>query len=1086
MKSDSFNKTEPFWRQFERLAVQMVSEAFNVTPGVVYVTHPSKDGGYDGVISHSLAEDIFDVEDLTYVEAKLRSAERGIGLRDFAATVIIALNDAAQTLVVVANRPFTEQAFEQACRFFMRTNLRVKLVDGATVSGWVRRNHSVLEGQFSPELLNDLTLKQQTREQVKEYRFDCHKQSYLARPWILENEQVTLRTGWQKDGTPADCELKSHLTNQVQSGNLPALIGKKRALLVKDLSKALSANSGIGNIVGLTGTGGVGKSVIVGHVLQRLTRPRDGDSRSWTGMVDVGKASSSRLLFIAILTAIFGIDPRDLTEGETDYWEADVLISRLGGDQATPSMLKAVRRSLQRGLQEYESSWDLNTGPLLDFLQQVVRNRCRSQAMTLVFHELNKSTSETLDFLYQVARILAEAGASVLLEIRDQGYERTASKRSQDGHLAVLPMHEWKAFVDLFRTISAGGVFHVDTLSEGESVAYLEDLIPGLGNDRAKVIIRYVGTIPLHLNLTAEWHKAEKIFHRPDGGIYLLQDIERFFIEQEITPASVDAIFDRVIEAWWNHPESIYRSSIAAAALLDGRLPFSAIECLIKNGDSSTTIENLIESGLFILSMDTKSEIEVAHDLIRERMATFKSGRSPVHAQIAQRLLQQLSLLYSDELTQKMRRVDLLEALGSENAYETCCLSHAVANSLAQTRDWSQASRYYEKACRAIGGCIGSVENSAQQTDELRILIDWLEVEVLRYRIGLKKNMNRLSAMLNLLRFPGDIDRKSTEYQTIEIQAANIEWRYYYVHEDFEKALEVAERGRRKALQCNPDVDVEVRGKALSNYAVTLKVLDRRKESFDVFDEAFRILPGSYTIEAERLSNIAAFALRDDPAKALSCYQELLERTHNTVYSFSEIIHAHVDVSMADFLKNDLKAAEHDAQHAILLAQNNGVPAEEARGRNILGCVLWATDRIKEAHREFEKAVFASERSISHRFLWRMRTNAAGAAVELGEISRAYSFAIAAEQAILTPREKNFADIAEDVTYMTSRWYAALIAIGSYFDSMAKHRDLDRLFKRVTLPFFRKHVEQFINGTPPAKVFDQTTHLKAGRIMITG
>ncbi len=100
------------------------------------------------------------------------------------------------------------------------------------------------------------------------------------------------------------------------------------------------------------------------------------------------------------------------------------------------------------------------------------------------------------------------------------------------------------------------------------------------------------------------------------------------------------------------------------------------------------------------------------------------------------------------------------------------------------------------------------------------------EVEILRYRIGTKQNERLLSKFLNLLTFSPELPLTDVERRTIALRAAVIEWRYYYVREDIEHALQVAKRGRDLALECSEDIDIEIRGKALSNRAVTLKLKD--------------------------------------------------------------------------------------------------------------------------------------------------------------------------------------------------------------------------------------------------------------------
>ncbi|MGB0712970.1 MAG: restriction endonuclease [Gammaproteobacteria bacterium] len=1090
---------EKDWRLFERLAVRMVAGAFRLEPGMVLVTHQSRDGGYDGSVSHELATDdsvLGLLQELTFIEAKMRSGNGGIGLRDFAATLVIAHNEYANTLVVVANRPFTKQALEQACRFFSRTNMRVKLVDGATVSGWVRRNLSELSADFPDGFLRGLLLGEPDDECATRRVFDCQKH-LMGMPIVPRQEvgRLVIETGWHDDETPADCELSAEAT--ARSGALAApaaLIGRERRDTLDALTGALSSSMRVSNAPGsepppgavcvLTGTGGVGKSVMVAHLLNRLADPAG--ATAWTGLIDVGRELSSRGLFVSILSALLGTDPRDLTSGDEVHWEPEALVARLVDGDATDPMYKAVARTLKSDLRDFESSWDLNVEPLLAYLGRVVARRSRHQPIALVFHELNRGTAETLDFLFQACRVLSTSQASVLVELRDSGYEETASGRRPGEAESVMPLEQWQQVVKRFRSLASAGAFHVRPLNDAEAVAYLQVLLPGLGDAQAGVICRHVGRVPLHLRLTADWHEAEGILARHDGGIFLVEDLERFFAERDITPRSVNTIFDHLIASWWGRPQPFYRRAITAVALFNGELPLSAIEVLAAPGDGLNRAEELIASGLFQVGTGSTECLEVSHDLVRERIDRFVKEHRLGIGITAQELLDRLDAIVDEPSKREQWRVNLLLELGSAHALEAARRAQSVARELAATRDWSVASAYFGKAAASLRARAGFGRDDHEVLLEITVLADWLDVEVLRYRIGSSENERRLSTLLDLLAFSPSLPISRHEADELGLRAAIIEWRYYYVHERFDDALRAAERGRELARQAGSDVDVEVRGKALSNHAVTLKVKDRRADSLRAFDEALALLPDSYTVIAERLSNIAAFALRDDPARALTCYRELLRITQGTRYSFSEIIHAHVDIAMADFLLGDLDAAQRDAQIAVKMAMDNAVSAEEARARNILGCTRWAEGDISAADRAFEAAAFASERSISHRFLWRMRTNAAGTALELGDRERAYGLARSAEDAIIGPRESAFARTGADPGHFTARWYVALIAIASRYQSLGREDDLERMMRRVRLPRFRDHCERVALAEFPDEVFAGTTHLRAGRIMITG
>lgn len=1092
MKQPNIRPNGNDWSEFEKLSVRIVSQAFRLQPSAVLVTQQSKDGGYDGCIIHQTVRDqglLGAIEDMTLVEAKLRNSASGIGLRDFAATLVIAYNECANTLVVVANKPFTPQALDETERFFRRTNLRVKLVDGPTVSGWVRKNFKDLVGDFEESFLRSLILEDPDAEKAKRRTHVCSNRTNLFHDVRTRPSQVlTVETGWREDGTIADCDLEFENDHApVQEQALPPLIGQRRNAILEELVKSVGSSKSTAAIHLLVGTGGVGKSVVVSHLVARLGEVRPDRESFWTGVIDVGREASSRALFVSILTAVLGVDPRDLTTGEEGHWRPEAFVAQLGGVRTEDATCKAVVRTLRVDRREYESGWDLNVEPLLDFLGLLVRKRANREPLVLVFHELNKSTEETLDFLCRASRVLADAGASIVLELRHQGYERTATTRERGGPATIMSLEQWETFVAKFNGLCDGGRFDLTPPSPAEAVEYVQSLLPGLGEPQARVIVDHVGTIPLHLKLTADWHKTEGILAREDGGIFLVEDLERFFAEQGITPKSVDIIFDRLIEAWWLRTDKVPRKAIIAATLLRGELSLATLGVLEGGADTEDLADQLVASGLFKVSLESAATIEVAHDLVLERMEVYLRDKPLGVSSVAATLFTHIETVCRDNEKRPLREADLLLAMGAAHEEDAARRAHMVANDLAHTRDWTEAAHYFGRAHDALERLI----KRRRDDDGIRVsrlcnLADWLEVEILRYRIGTAENRNRVSAFLNELRFWADLPLTTVERESLSLRASAIEWRYYYVQEKFDEALHVATEGRDLAMSCSQDVDTEIRGKAFANHAVSLKVKDRRKDSFIAFDEAIGVLPQSYTVIAERLSNIGAFALRDNPAKALECYLKILDITRGTSYSFSEIIHVHVDVAMAGFLMGDLSATVRDAQRAIKLAMDNCVAAEEARGRNILGCAYWASGNIKAAHDEFTWAAFASERSISHRFLWRMRTNAAGTAMALGRQEESYGLARSAENAILSSREGGFPGLADDDSYLTSRWYVALIAIARCYEGLGRKDELERLYRRIKLPLFRSHAESFIEGSPPPIVFANTTHLRDGIIMITG
>src|ERR1700737_986587 len=116
-------KTFPqrYWRQFERLALELAREQWNIEPTTIWQTREKKDGGFDGGILHELGKvGHISIIHETLMEAKLRPKASSVGLRTFAATMVIAFNGRTNCLIVVSNGQFSKQALEVARDFDAR------------------------------------------------------------------------------------------------------------------------------------------------------------------------------------------------------------------------------------------------------------------------------------------------------------------------------------------------------------------------------------------------------------------------------------------------------------------------------------------------------------------------------------------------------------------------------------------------------------------------------------------------------------------------------------------------------------------------------------------------------------------------------------------------------------------------------------------------------------------------------------------------------------------------------------------------------------------------------------------------------
>ena len=1075
--SNQLSVAQDRWREFEKLAVEMVEDGFRIKPDVVRVTRPSKDGGIDGDIDVILASDLAgSVRHRTVVEAKLRSRTGGLSLGTVAATMVVAYNEAAHSLFLVTNGSFTQQALEQIAVFLAKTNLAVHLVDGRTVAGWVRRNLERLRHSYPQDLLDLLVIVEGESEAQHEleYRSRNLVQHWRERGQIFNPPTVKVTTGWFEDGRMADCRATLEWTEAARDEKaLPSLVGQKRRRTVERLVRTLDARSGVAI---LAGPPGVGKSIAIDHLVALSARSPE-DLYSF-GFVDVGRSLTSRGLFLDTLAACSGIDYRVIYSDSRDAIDPEYLVARTAGRNTSEAVKSAVANVLRESVSGFQSTRDLSSQPLLDFLQEVATPHAMRRKSTIVFQELNRASSECLEFLVKVVQRLESAGMRVVVELRDRGNVPGSAGRSSEGNFAVMPMSEWEGFVQTFLRLQTFGVFRVNPLDQGEAHEYLAELLPGLGPERAEVVRARVGGIPLHLKSAAVWLETEHVVDRHGGELPVVEQLERFF--EGIRPDHVQGLFDQLIEAWWKRRSFPLRRFLAAAALLDGQLRLQVLDLLRGEESLDYAVERLVDSTLFAWSRQAHDQLEVSHDLLRERISHFAARHRLAQRQVAERLLPHAEEIWTDPMLQKLRRVDLLDALGQWEDVQQ--LSYRVGTELSEAHEWTSASKYLTLAHEALrklnqGELIPKTDRSHEEAEILSAL---LEVDVKRRRIGLDTNERRLAVLdLLLVHLRGELE--PGRWQELWLQKLLFSWNHHFLREDFVSAEELAGEARNFVLAHESEIPSTLAGQVWNALGLTYKVLNKRSESIETFDEAVARFPDLESVRRERLSNLAAFALRADPARALNLYREILENEGK-----GGDLHTRVDVAMALFLMGEYKDARREGELALRLAADRGVPAQEARARNILACCLWSGGRTEEADGQLDLASVAAERTMFRRYLWRIRTNRSGTAWETGQAGVAYSLARSAEEDILVPREASFPALGNSSEHVTSRWYAALLAIGDRYRHLGKGADYRRLCDRVCLPHFDDHLEAWTSGASVPDVFMGTSHLHSGRIMITG
>lgn len=1039
-----------YWSDFERLAFELTTDCFGITPTKVLRTQDSKDGGFDAVIIHELGKlrEIM-ISHETLMEAKFRTRKDAVGLRAFAATMIIAFNGQARCLVVVSNREFSPQAFEAARSFQWKSRLDVILVNQKTLSAWIRPRYEELVRRYPKEMLRDVVLPNPEDEKYQEIEIRGNGAEPAAR----------IASGRLPAGKVPKLEIVIPQTETVALSR--AVIGKARRNLVSDINRVLAKQCGSAV---LQGEPGIGKSHVVLAALRDL--PID---RRCIGIVDASQITTSRQIFLSIVAQLSGVEIADAARQFT-FHDAKEVFSTVGGAKIPEEILAAVLAVLSSSSVETNDVDHIHLAEYISF----IADTNPTEGRILVFSNLDKTSGEVLEFLHSLIPKLTQSSISTLIEL------------SLGSGTQLLGASKWTAYVDLFSRSATLGIFSVPSLDLEDAVEMLLEYLPGLGPERAKFITERVGNKPLFLHHAALWLKQQNVVAERARNVHLIEKPEIYF--EGIRPHTSIAVLDRHIDIWRRETNLPFADMITAATLLNGSLSVAAVQLLVPAGlDVVAVLDALIETGLFV-SEPGLGGVRVSHALLLERMTAIEKGEVPGYGErkfsrkrVAENLLEGIADYTDQGAIRDFHRSSLL--ITCERWSEAWQSAKSAGDNFIKENQLAIAAKAFFRCIHAAEHLI-SEDDSSGNLWRIYALIDYLQVENQRYRIGLEENRTLLETLAVSLSTTG-FSVECSDGQDLFLRARYLRWRAAFTREDFDEALITARELFDQVCKLE-NVDSEVAGRAVSSLGVTLKALEQTDESKLIFQKGVSRFPTSIYCQEAEWSNLAAFALRARPGRSIVYYNRILVELSDRL-PLLERIHVEVDLAMAMFLAGYDNKSFTQAVKAVRMADANGIPAQAARGRNIIGCLRWGEGQLGEAISFLDRAILDAERSYMERFLWRFRVNLASASSEAGEIDRALANARWAEERLVNSRSHHWLQIAASSQHITSRWYVALLVIGQVYYKCNSLDDKERLGDSLEqLPHFRQHLRALIRGEYPAEVFQNTTHLRKNCITITG
>ncbi|HET8799046.1 MAG TPA: AAA family ATPase [Thermoanaerobaculia bacterium] len=1052
-------------RPFEELVVRLLESQYAHTP-FVCVTVASHDGGFDGVVRLNVLQ-AQRVEHLSLVEAKLRSS-RELELAAIGKSVVIAYNASANALYIATNRSFAPQALKQLALFQWKTNLRIVLLDGGVLSAWVQRERAALR-DFDAELLDYVAQSEPRDRPVIEFIDPYDETPVQAHvSTVARLPRYEFHAGW--DGASlAPNELRPAGDPRPPAELFP-LIGASRTAAVARIAGLLEQERGT---VLVSGGAGAGKSFFIRHLRREIA-----ERGMASTLISMTGVTTRRMYFMRVLAALTGANVELIATDEGPEG-LEALLSTLS-DEARPSERQAVAAILaSTAIDPFHEKPDLCIDLITRYLERLALRAVRTQI--LFYDNLEHSTREVLDILRHTTRRLVRAGVSTVVEARRFGEAGMATERDALDQQRLSP-EEWGIVRKALEEAADIEHYEVADLTDVEAVALIERHWPGFGAERAAVIIRSVGRTPLYIESALHWLQVS---HAVEGsaGARVVVDLETFF--ERISPTQISLLFRKHLDLWRRQHEPV----LAAASLLDGQVPFRALAALYPGTDIDATARALIRTRLFELDPNDDA-VRTVHNLLTDELENlFGTGRhiedgSPREPdalvalrRVAKSLLPELEAICGADRA-RLKGPYVLGAAGQwSDALRT---AEETMRAEAERREWTNVSALGAFALLAAERPLADERERNQH--RLQILLDLVRSEQRRGRVALDVNARHVEELATRIRTTPLLSRTPSGRQTL-VHGFLLAADHYYAREEFEHALAAAVTAEEIGTSHPSDIADDIRARAFHLHGLALKGLDRREESFRVYAEAVARLPNVAFLRNEERSNLAAFNLMTSPRVAQRYYAEILAARQDE--PDARKLHVLVDVAMAEFLMKQYASARRKAELAREIADDQKSYLEAARARNILGCCAWVQRDVPEADLLFAAGCFAAERTLSKRYLWRIRVNRAGTALEGKLPDVAHAVARAAEDMITTPRRIAIAHFDAAPDLLRSRWYVALIAIGSIYLRIdpAEYR---AFLDRVPIAALAIDCPSAAKRQYRGDVFDGTTHLHAKRIMITG
>jgi len=521
------------WEAFEKLAFQTLLAVFHQTANEQNrLTQRKKDGGFDGIFYFRAESASDEHSSCAIMEAKLRkNILRDLPLQDFSKAMIIAINRAAQLLVVASNLRLSDKTVQLLQDYSKKTGLEVQYLSIKAIYERFQQDAELKD--ICPVSLVDLL----------DRSYDAFLKASKNNPAM---EEISAGHSF---GNPKKM----------------ALFSEDRRKNCEEIVRLFEHSGGL---VTVEGDAGIGKSFFTAAVRQKLEPRRFGVIH-----IDFRNCDTSRILFIELVKALWCI-PQEWIDaiGSQDFSQA---VTWIGDDVLDPSIKKAVITAFQKSKSSYLKHADLFYYYLIEYLAQLYSQVSRRRKYILCFTNLNYAQKDLLEFLIQFLKRFDKTIRTVL-EIRTSVYI--------DGRMRE---DEWESYVSQFQQLPC--VLYrckLYKLTLQEYRTYINALLngPKLGILETKLILEKAGYTLLLINTLLTFLKTRGFLELPQ---HLWADyIASMPVDhgQQIIPMLVDTLSAR---------GSYYSGLFFLTGLFQGHVALSAVEQIL--GKEQEALDDLLQ-----------------------------------------------------------------------------------------------------------------------------------------------------------------------------------------------------------------------------------------------------------------------------------------------------------------------------------------------------------------------------------------------------------------------------------------------------------------------------------------------------------